>query len=235
MEWFGARDVRLTASDVGAVLGHAKYYVQGRVKYYSTAEDVYLRKTFQGKPFKTNIACQHGHKYEPMAATAYEVVTGIKCWPEDIGLVTHRDYKHFGASPDRVAIENEILVEIKCPFRRKIEPGVIPEMYMDQIQFQMEVCDLDICHFVQFKPGNLAVRGILDITEVKRDPEWWKRHLPTLQAFWGRVQAYWASKPDHAMEKKDGEDDRAADSGFTMTCASEFVPDLYDISIQKHL
>lgn len=249
-DWFKARKIRLTASDIGSVLGHNKY---------CKADEVFLRKTFQSKPFNSNnIACNHGHKYEALAAKAYEQITGIKLIEEDIGLVTHQLFPEFGASPDRVTLESPILIEIKCPYRRKIIPGEIPQMYIDQIEFQMAVCDLDICHFVQFKPGQLTQRGQVDITEYHRDPEWWNDNYLELHTFWKSVIEYWAHPSPYtaAAAQKRGREITIDSTGdivpppkefdspvakpqeskqiFEFTTDLEYLPNLYDVTIQKH-
>lgn len=180
-EWYAARGVRLTASDVPAVLGHSPY---------SSRSEVLKRKTGQRKSTFNNFACAHGNKYEAVAARAYTQVTGIQCVTEDIGLVCHPQYDHFAASPDRVAIEYPILIEIKCPFKRPIEVGRIPVQYVDQVEFQMAVTGLPIVHFVQFKPATLCNRGAIDITEKPRDPTWWDANYSALQSFIEEVQSY---------------------------------------------
>ena len=47
------------------------------------------------------------------------------------------------SSPDGIS-ELGIMLEIKCPFKIKID-GSIPEQYWMQIQGQLEVCDLEEC------------------------------------------------------------------------------------------
>ena len=66
-----------------------------------------------------------------------------------IGLIIHNQYKHIGASPDGIS-DLGIMLEIKCPFKRKID-GAIPEQYWMQIQGQLEVCDLEECDYLECK------------------------------------------------------------------------------------
>jgi hypothetical protein len=49
----------------------------------------------------------------------------------------------------------------------------------------MEVCGLDETLFIQYKPKHMTETGdpYVDITIVKRDREWFAKHLPTLKAF----------------------------------------------------
>lgn len=236
-EWYNARQFRLTASDVGSVLG---------CNPYCSKKTVFKRKTFQSKPFAGNFACRHGQKYEPLARKAYEYVTGIKCLKDDIGLVTHKDFSEFGASPDGVAIDHPIILEIKCPLSRKIIPGEIPEMYMCQVQFQLEICDIDICHFIQFRPGSLTQRGIVDITEVHRDPAWWEANYLELHQTWRQIVEFWAQpgaydpRPDGSQPRKtppfhDGpSDSEKRETKFAIETDEEFIPKYYDVTMQMH-
>jgi hypothetical protein len=53
----------------------------------------------------------------------------------------------FGASPDGIT-DDGIMLEIKCPLRRKIN-GQVPLQYYYQIQGQLDVCGLDICDYLE--------------------------------------------------------------------------------------
>ena len=54
-----------------------------------------------------------------------------------------------GASPDGIT-KDGVMLEIKCPYRRTIT-GVPPIYYVDQVQGQLEVCELDRCDFLECK------------------------------------------------------------------------------------
>ena len=48
----------------------------------------------------------------------------------------------------------------------------------------MEVFDLELCHFVQYKPdGGQFDPPILDVVIVKRDRMWFEKNLPLFQKF----------------------------------------------------
>lgn len=51
----------------------------------------------------------------------------------------------------------------------------------------MEVLDLEVCDFVQFRPGDAWTVTEYDCVEVRRDREWFKTHLATLEEFWQQV------------------------------------------------
>jgi putative phage-type endonuclease len=180
--WFQERKLRLTASDWAAALGQNKY---------SSPSKVFAAKTGQGAAFTGNVATQWGSDHENMAACAYTAATKIELVEEDIGLLVHPLYNELACSPDRIAKFHPIAIEIKCPYRRKIVPGEVPQMYMPQIQGQMEICDLDVCHFIQFVPATLQTRGTIDIVEIQRDREWFETARPQLQAFWSSVVKFY--------------------------------------------
>ena len=55
---------------------------------------------------------------------------------------------------------------------------------MPQLQLSMEVFDLDIAHFVQYKPdGGEFDPPILDVVVVERDRMWFEKNLPLFQKF----------------------------------------------------
>lgn len=55
---------------------------------------------------------------------------------------------------------------------------------MPQLQLSMEVFDLEVAHFVQYKPdGGEFDPPILDVVVVKRDRMWFEKNLPLFQKF----------------------------------------------------
>jgi len=95
-----------------------------------------------------------------------------KCKIYDCGRLRHETHKN-GASPDGIVItEGEKygrLVEIKCPYSRKIEDNKIPNDYWIQMQIQMEVTNLSECEFVEVE--------ILSKTSKNSCPEFNKEYL----------------------------------------------------------
>ena len=55
---------------------------------------------------------------------------------------------------------------------------------MPQLQLSMEVFDLEVAHFVQYKPdGGEFDPPILDVVVVQRDRMWFEKNLPLFQKF----------------------------------------------------
>ena len=60
----------------------------------------------------------------------------------------------------------------------------VPHHYMPQLQLSMEVFNLDVAHFVQYKPdGGPFDPAILDVVVVHRDRMWFEKNLPLFQKF----------------------------------------------------
>jgi putative phage-type endonuclease len=150
-KWYQAREGLITASDVAQALGDSKFGTQ--------------KQFFQKKcglpdervPF--NAACpplKWGVMYEPVAQQLYSHMNaGV--FVHEFGLLNHPTVPFLGASPDGIT-ELGVMLEIKCPWRRKIidkeevEDAVyaeVPTQYYYQIQAQLEVCDLDECDYFE--------------------------------------------------------------------------------------
>lgn len=155
VDWFRQRSEKITASDAGTTVNENHNEVQYKV----------VHKKLVKIPFTGGRFCHHGKKYEHIATMTYMYRMNVIV--HEYGLVEHRKYKFLGASPDGIidlyksdGIHKTRLVgrmlEIKCPEVRKINmdgnAGVLdicPIYYHDQVQLQLECCDLDECDFWQ--------------------------------------------------------------------------------------
>ena len=105
------------------------------------------------KPININSPLHWGQKYEPLSILIYETVYNTKI--EEFGCIPHKQYDFLGASPDGIVINADSekygrMIEIKNPVSRVIT-GIPKKEYWIQMQLQMEVCDLDICDFMETK------------------------------------------------------------------------------------
>lgn len=137
-EWYSARNDMITASDCGQAIGEGKF---------GTQRDFYLKKVAPDLvPFNADLPpLVHGCKYEPVACSIYSTRNNTKVI--DFGLLRHPTLSFIGASPDGIT-EEGIMIEIKCPWRRKID-GTVPKQYYQQIQHQLDVCSLDECDYFE--------------------------------------------------------------------------------------
>lgn len=137
-EWYEMRQTRITASDFAQALGEGKF---------GTQRDFYKKKCgYEKDTFDNNAApLKWGIKYEPVAIEAYAHKNKVKMI--EFGLLPHPNISWFGASPDSIT-ELGVMVEIKCPWKRKIT-GEVPKQYYYQMQGQLDVCSLEECDFLE--------------------------------------------------------------------------------------
>lgn len=178
-EWFRMRRDKLTGSAIAACIGTCKY---------TTRDQLMLNKLGLGKKFQGNQATLRGQQLEPHAAVAYQKKSGNRLIEYDLGLLEHDDHDEIAASPDGVTTTG-ILIEIKCPLRRKIIPGVVPLHYVAQIQVLMEIMNLEKAHFVDFKPKSMYGDEVCEITLLKRDRAWFSNYFPTMREFVHEMRA----------------------------------------------
>lgn len=170
--WYTARHGLVTASDIDAA-----------IKNGPSRE--FLKKKCGLAPVPTSSAMasggpaplKHGVMFEPVANEVYRRRQGGGCLVHEFGLLLHPTIAHLGASPDGIN-ELGVMVEIKCPYSRKIDGGV-PGGYFAQIQGQLEVCGLDECDYVECEISNSISTDVSDAVDVKAfyaDPATIARH-----------------------------------------------------------
>jgi putative phage-type endonuclease len=172
-EWLDLRGNLLTASDLATAIG---------LNPYEKPEGLLAKKCGAARPWAGNEATAHGTRLEPMVRDLYDMRHGQIS--HEIGLVQHPVHKFLGGSPDGIT-ESGRLLEIKCPLSRKIKPEV-PGYYLPQIQLLLEIMDLEVCDFLQYKEGPPEE---FVVVEVPRDREWFAHYLPVMKAFWDSVLA----------------------------------------------
>lgn len=144
-EWYCSRYSSVTASATGTVLNMNKY---------DKPKKVLLKKCGLGEPFNGNEFTRWGQKYEDAAIAIFAKRMGVT--GRDYGLILHPLGLRVAASPDWIT-DCGIMVEIKCPSRRKlfemngITPKPIPPYYWAQIQQQLQCCNLTRARFVEAK------------------------------------------------------------------------------------
>ena len=160
--WFEARKTCITASSASSLLIRDQKTCESYVKSfgledsfeydgkccnpYSTKKQYFLDKC-RGSTFKGNVATYHCQKYESVVTDLYKNENNTKVL--EFGLIKHPEISWLAASPDGITPEG-IMLEIKCPYRRKIT-GITPLYYYIQVQLQLESCDLEFCDFLEYE------------------------------------------------------------------------------------
>lgn len=143
-EWFSVRKNLITSSDMAQALNKGKFGSQKEFLIKKINNLVENNNTYIQSD---NPALLWGVKYEEVANKLYMKRNRVNVF--EFGLIKHPNIDFFGASPDGIS-ELGIMLEIKCPFKRKID-GSIPEQYWMQIQGQLEVCNLEECDYLECK------------------------------------------------------------------------------------
>ena len=162
--WYNLRNVALSASEIAACLTFTQDVCEDYLKqfnvpdfkidgkccsHFDTKEDFIVNKCrafFGENVFIDSIFTLWGKKYEEIAARLYRIVYNIKLL--EFGSLVHPRLKWLRCSPDSIT-EDGTLVEIKCPFKRKIKDNIVPFHYYLQCMLQLEVCDLETCDFFE--------------------------------------------------------------------------------------
>lgn len=139
-DWYAARGTMITASDFGQALGISKF---------GTRRDFLEKKCGHAppKPFDATIPpLRWGVMFEPVACALYSSLN-VNVRVHEFGLLRHPSIDFLGASPDGVT-EDGVMLEIKCPWRRRID-GTVPQQYYLQIQGQLAVTGLEECDYFE--------------------------------------------------------------------------------------
>ena len=129
-DWVAARQSVIGASEISALT---------RSSPFESPESL-LQKKIQPTSMHNNTACTWGKIFEPVLRKYFEQKHSVSVFGHSINLNLPRDHPLYGkvtCSPDGYYFNknNElILLEFKCPFKRKIAVSKIPSYYIDQIQ-----------------------------------------------------------------------------------------------------
>lgn len=188
LEWFEQRKDKLTSSDAGSILG---------LNPYENYTGVLFKKCGAGKPFIGNEATQWGQTYEDEAIEKYCKVFNKKNF--NFGLISYTDvhtdneYNWLAGSPDGIVEDidypNEyepILLEVKCPYRRKIIMNKCPDYYYPQIQLNLFITGLNVGDFIEYDPRT----NYLNVVRIFKDINWLNDNLHKLKLFWDDVLYY---------------------------------------------
>lgn len=137
-----------------------------------------------------NFAMRRGTELEPVAASHFEVHTGLTIF--ESGFIT-TDCGRFGASPDGL-VGDDSGVEIKCPYGpdqiiNVLVNGDVSD-YMDQIQGCMWITERSSWHLVVYTPQLDGVNRTLTVQKIERDDDYIKALVDDLKAFDELVQSY---------------------------------------------
>lgn len=174
------RRFNVTASDIASICGENPY---------ETPHSVLMKKMLHVTNFD-NENTRHGKKYEPIAIGIVSTMTIDGSRVKAVYYVTymnHPTYPWIGGTLDGIIelMDGRVFVlEVKCPLKRRIEPGTMPAYYMSQIQTYMYITGLRACVFMQYKPKmTVRTKERIDLLLVRRDDAYMPLRLPLLKEF----------------------------------------------------
>lgn len=205
-EWYASRELYLTSSDLGSVLGLNKY---------QTRHDCLLKKAgLKPNVVVDDTAIKHGQKYENEAIATYCAITGRKC--HEVGLIPYSmlneqvvvdgiDCSFLAGSADGVTTLDDDrslnVIEVKCPLYRWPKYGKIPAHYYPQLQMNLHILNVDVGDFIEYwVPGLQSASSKMNVVRIYRDHDWFRCVLPELRAFWDEVLTL---RQDQDQKKKD--------------------------------
>jgi putative phage-type endonuclease len=159
-EWITKRMNYVTASNTAIALGKNNY---------QTYHNSLLQNSGITQQFRGNEATLFGEKYEDLAVKIYMMEINqnknIIAKFFESAFIPSKDPRFFflGGSPDGLILKKVFddnnnliyrdgyIIEIKCPFRRYPKKNYIPLHYWIQMQIQLEVTNLEIAYFLDFK------------------------------------------------------------------------------------
>lgn len=143
-EWYAMRSRVLTATAISKLFS-------SEAKTNSVIYEKCLGESVYRPPLSLHDPRHWGNKYEPVTKSIYETIYNTRI--QEYGCIPHSQYDFIAASPDGINVYPKSpkygrMIEIKNIVNREIT-GDPSEEYWIQMQIQMEVCQLNICDFVE--------------------------------------------------------------------------------------
>lgn len=181
-EWFKARRGKLTASNLGALLGLVKWTSRQQAYERVTGEDRNRKSSGLGE----NRACSWGITHERDGVLAYMTKTGNLV--NMTGLHVHKDIPWIAGSPDGF-VGTEGLIEVKCPYWQKKDGSPrlhssVPIYYYLQMNALLEITEREWCDYVCWVPNEGTA-----VFRVSRDKDTWDFLMNYFTVIYAAVQS----------------------------------------------
>jgi putative phage-type endonuclease len=139
--WLEARKTAIGASDAPIILG---------ISPWSTPNQLWHRKKGLIPEQEMSSGMSRGHRLEEEARQWFEKRSGLLMFP---AVKLHKEHKYLMASLDGITMEEDAIVEIKCPkseIHEMAKNGKLPDYYMAQVQHQLLVTGLPMAHYCSY-------------------------------------------------------------------------------------
>jgi putative phage-type endonuclease len=173
-EWIALRQTKIGGSDISAISGSNPWM---------SLHDLWSIKTGRREETPPSMAMNHGIMLEPVALGKYNQDSGIDFEPE---VIIYEEWDVAMASLDGISPDRKTILEIKCPFKPKSYEmalfGIIPDYYLDQIQWQLMCSNAEkAVYFVYL--DETKTQAIEVLPDVKRQ----QKLLKMAKEFWQSV------------------------------------------------
>lgn len=168
--WKEERNLRLTASNFGEVC-----------KQRATTDPKKLANRIIHSTFSGCAATKWGKDHENIAKINFENLYSKKV--QDCGIFICHEYPFLAASPDGLILNEEAIVEIKCPYKlsklnispsEAVESKQLPYLYKKgeeiklkkchnyyyQVQGQLAITGKQYCYFVVWSPQGIVYEKV---------------------------------------------------------------------------
>jgi putative phage-type endonuclease len=172
--WLESRRKRIGASDVPIIMG---------VSEWATPYQLWLEKTGRSEPKGSNFAMERGLQAEPKIQELYEQKFGVKL---ERYIAESKTIPHLVASLDGFDASRNAVVEFKYPSKAKHEAakqGVVPPMYVWQIQAQIECSGAEKGIYVSFDGEDIVT------VEVPKDDDMILEIDRAVGKFWKSIES----------------------------------------------
>lgn len=179
-QWLEARRAGIGGSDAAAILG---------LDPWRSGLDIWRSKVAPAPPTDDEkFLFKLGHLLEPVIAGLYSEQTERELVSPDPEIVSHSLYPEIAGSPDRLAIQDGRVIELKSEhqFADKFgDPGSdqVPDHYIVQAAHYMAVANLDRCDIAVlhggFKFAIYQLRRDLDLEKsmIEQLRDWWHAYV----------------------------------------------------------
>ena len=196
-EWFQARRGKLTASNLGALLGLVKWCSRQQAYERVTGEEARARKP---ENYSENRACEWGITHERDGVFAYMTKTGN--YVNMTGLHVHKHIPWIAGSPDGF-VGSEGLIEVKCPYWPKKDGSPrlhssVPIYYYLQMNALLEITEREWCDYVCWVPNEGTA-----VFRVSRDRDTWDFLMHYYSMIYASVQNGVKTVPPLSKSERD--------------------------------
>lgn len=232
-EWLKWREDGIGGSEAGTIMG---------VNPYCDVYELWQRKLHLLPEIESNDAMKRGHELEPIAREIFELETGLKMKPM---CYVHDEYSFIRASLDGISIDENIILEIKCPgLKNHAEAiaGKIKPYYYAQMQHQLLVTGAELCYYFSYTDLLEVDAWTSPPIEVRRDEPFIERLIERESKFWNHVvtetppDAYFAIKDAGELNGTSRTDPawlKAMDEVLTAQKVLEDAQAQYDIRLSR--